>query len=157
MALYLLFHPAIDLCYQCIAEVESSQGRITKNPSHLGEYQISYGYWLDANLPGQWEDTRSKAYAQYTMYSYWTRYAKEALHNQDCYLLSRHHNDGPRLTKYSKTYGDAIMMMYCDKCEKLTKHAYKGERIWKCAKCQNPYQEPKEPVDLSPLKEKYQK
>ena len=64
----------------------------------LGAYQISRAYWLDSGVSGNWEDVRDNAYAEAVMFWYFTRYASEALWNDDFEHLAKLHNGGPSQT-----------------------------------------------------------
>lgn len=146
LALYLAFNPQLSNCYESIAGVESHWGAYTNNPTHLGPYQISQAYWTDANMPGQWEDVNNPSYAELTMYRYWSRYASAALQDRDCHTLARIHHAGPTLSNASISYGDKVMMLYCDKCEQLTKHKRRPLKQWECVRCHELYQEPEPPT-----------
>lgn len=62
----------------------------------LGPYQIKREYWLDAQVPGSFEQVRDRAYAERVILAYWVRYCPTALRNLDFQTLARVHNGGPK-------------------------------------------------------------
>jgi hypothetical protein len=82
-----------------IRQVESSN---LPNPEpgddgkSIGPYQISYAYWLDADMPdGCYEDCRDRAYAERVILRYWQRYCPKALRGLVLRTLAVTHNLGP--------------------------------------------------------------
>src|SRR5262245_20264492 len=49
----------------------------------IGPYQIHRAYWIDAKLPGRFEDCRDPDYARAVVLAYWKRYCPEALERLD--------------------------------------------------------------------------
>jgi hypothetical protein len=62
----------------------------------IGPYQIHYGYWQDADVPGAYEDCRDLAYARRVVIGYWRRYCPQALGALEAEVLARVHNGGPK-------------------------------------------------------------
>jgi hypothetical protein len=62
----------------------------------IGPYQIHYGYWQDADVPGAFEDCRDLAYARRVVIGYWRRYCPQAFRALDAEVLARVHNGGPK-------------------------------------------------------------
>lgn len=73
--------------------------------SAIGPYQIHKNYWIDARLPGRFEDCRDPAYARSVVLAYWKRYAPKALAALDAEVLARVHNGGPDGHKEACTVG----------------------------------------------------
>ncbi|MFO1011530.1 MAG: hypothetical protein U1F29_15830 [Planctomycetota bacterium] len=69
----------------------------------IGPYQIHRAYWLDARLPGRWEDCRDPRYARAVVLAYWKRYCPDALAALDVETLVRVHNGGPDGAKETST------------------------------------------------------
>lgn len=61
----------------------------------IGPYQIHRAYWIDARLPGRFEDCRDPRYARAVVIAYWRRYCPKALVELDAQTLTRVHNGGP--------------------------------------------------------------
>lgn len=61
----------------------------------IGPYQIWRVYWIDARLPGDYQDCRRADYAERVMLAYWARYCPRALEARDFETLARVHNGGP--------------------------------------------------------------
>ncbi|MBI5362961.1 MAG: hypothetical protein HZA53_07255 [Planctomycetes bacterium] len=61
----------------------------------IGPYQIHRAYWIDARVPGRWEDCRDPRYARAVVIAYWKRYCPKALEALDPETLARVHNGGP--------------------------------------------------------------
>lgn len=90
-----VFSPMTDLL-SAIQAVETPAGiNLDLNHDHIGPYQISYAYWLDSGVPGQWEDCLNSDYSQQVMMAYWERYVPEALAERDYEVLARTHYGGP--------------------------------------------------------------
>ncbi len=72
-------------------------GAIGDNGTSLGPYQISYAYWVDAQMPyGTWNRCLvDKAYSEEVMKRYWRRYCPNAYKNGNWEILARVHNGGP--------------------------------------------------------------
>lgn len=71
------------------------------NGNALGGYQIWRVYWQDATewcteLGGEYEQVRSRAYAERVVVAYWHRYCRQALRDGDLEVLARVHNGGPK-------------------------------------------------------------
>ena len=62
----------------------------------IGPFQIHRRYWVDARLPGRYEDCRDRAYAERVVAAYMRRYVPEAWHQGDAEVIARTHNGGPR-------------------------------------------------------------
>ena len=62
----------------------------------IGPYQIHRAYFLDAGLPGRYEDCRDPEYSRRVVIAYWRRWCPEALERSDAEVLARVHNGGPR-------------------------------------------------------------
>lgn len=62
----------------------------------LGPFQIQRSHWIDAGLPGRYEDCRDPAYARREVLAYWERWCPQALARNDAEVLARVHNGGPR-------------------------------------------------------------
>jgi len=63
--------------------------------SAIGPYQIRRAYWIDARVPGRFEDCRDARYARAVVLAYWKRYGAKALEARDAETLARIHNGGP--------------------------------------------------------------
>ena len=83
--------------------VESS-GRLSPDPGDggraLGPYQIWRVYWTDAlehapELGGQYQDVCIRAYAEWVMVAYWSRYCPRAIETMDYRTLAVTHHLGP--------------------------------------------------------------
>lgn len=66
----------------------------------IGPYQIHRVYWEDAlraqpSLGGDYQDCRSRAYAERVIAAYMQRWVPEAWHDGDAEILARVHNGGP--------------------------------------------------------------
>jgi hypothetical protein len=61
----------------------------------LGPYQIHRAYWLDAGVPGRYEDCRDERYARRVVLAYFERWCPTALARCDAEVLARVHNGGP--------------------------------------------------------------
>jgi hypothetical protein len=81
--------------FSALHEVETPQGIIISSKEYVGGYEISWAYWYDSGVPGQWADCVDDKYSERVMIAYWHRYAKEALENKDFEVLARIHNGGP--------------------------------------------------------------
>jgi hypothetical protein len=62
----------------------------------IGPMQIHRVYWLDAKMPGRYEQVKYRRYARQTVLRYWHRYAGKALTDGDWETLARTHNGGPQ-------------------------------------------------------------
>lgn len=76
----------------------------------LGRLQIWEIYWVDAieycpDIAGEYQDCRSKAYAERVVVAYLLRYAPQAVKNKDFETLARIHNGGPKGHKRKSTMG----------------------------------------------------
>jgi hypothetical protein len=71
----------------------------------IGPYQIHRRYWLDARLPGRFEDCRDPEYARRTVLAYWKRWCPAALERGDAEVLARVHNGGPDGAREACTLG----------------------------------------------------
>lgn len=69
----------------------------------LGPFQIHRSYWLDARIPGRFEDCFDPAYARRVVLAYWRRHCPAALEALDAEVLARVHNGGPAGTRKSGT------------------------------------------------------
>jgi len=93
---------SLDEILAALAEVETGGhpegGRHARGDggSALGPYQIHRAYWLDARLPGAWEDCAGEAYSRRVVLAYWRRWCPRALQELDAETLARVHNGGPR-------------------------------------------------------------
>lgn len=87
---------------------------------HIGNFQISYAYWLDSNTPGRWEDCLDDDYSKRVMLNYWRRYVPDALRNRDFEVLARTHYGGPNGAKKESTE------MYWGLVEKEIKNVRSG-------------------------------
>jgi hypothetical protein len=91
-----------------ICQVETSGGKVKTDGDGgkaIGPYQIWRVYWKDANLSGDYQQCRNKAYAERVVLAYWRRYAPEALAKGDFETLARIHNGGPAGANRSATVG----------------------------------------------------
>lgn len=61
----------------------------------IGPFQVHRAYWIDARVPGRWEDCRDPRYARAVVVAYWKRYCPKALEALDAETLARVHNGGP--------------------------------------------------------------
>lgn len=61
----------------------------------LGPYQIHRAHWVDAGLPGRYEDCRDPLYARREVIAYFERWCPTALVRCDAEVLARVHNGGP--------------------------------------------------------------
>lgn len=91
--------------FSALATVESGgdDAAVGDGGKSIGRYQIGRLYWMDAKVPGRYEDVLDPAYAERVMLAYWSRWCPEALANRDYEVLSRVHNGGPRGAKKSAT------------------------------------------------------
>ncbi|MCB9879581.1 MAG: hypothetical protein H6835_18455 [Planctomycetes bacterium] len=76
----------------------------------IGPYQIHRVYWLDANefaaeLGGDYQDCRRRAYAERVIDAYMRRYAAEAWRIGDAETVARVHNGGPNGAQKQATLG----------------------------------------------------
>ena len=95
---------------------EPNDGRDTIGAAgEIGPYQITYAYWLDSNVKGEWKLCKQKAYAEKVMLAYWKRYDHKALKNKDLEILARIHNGGPR------GYEKESTIPYWEKVKKILK------------------------------------
>lgn len=62
----------------------------------LGPYQITWAYWFDSGVPGQYSQVSEVNYAQAVITAYMNRYARSAIQSRDWVRLARIHNGGPR-------------------------------------------------------------
>jgi hypothetical protein len=62
----------------------------------IGPYQIHREHWMDAGLPGRFEDCRDPSYARREVIAYWKRWCPGALESRDAEVLARVHNGGPK-------------------------------------------------------------
>lgn len=62
----------------------------------IGPLQIQRAYWLDARVPGRYEQCRDPRYARSVVLAYWARWCPHALESADLRTLARIHNGGPR-------------------------------------------------------------
>jgi hypothetical protein len=96
-----------------ILAVEGWKGPGTRGAAgEIGPYQITYGYWLDANMPGKFTDCESKEYSQQVMERYWKRYCPGAWLSGDLETLAAVHHWGPkgtRLKEYKDDYVARVM------------------------------------------------
>lgn len=102
--------------FEAIAAVETGgcadpDAAVGDNDRSIGRYQIGRLYWLDANLPGTWEDVRDPAYARRTMLAYFRRWCPAALEALDFHTLARYHNGGPTLnvSPSAHRYADRVL------------------------------------------------
>lgn len=77
-------------------ERKGGQDMIGDNGRSIGPYQIQRDYWIDAGLPGRYEDCHDPDYARRVVLAYWRRYCPDALERCDAEILARTHNGGPR-------------------------------------------------------------
>ena len=61
----------------------------------IGPYQVHRAHWMDARLPGRFEDCRDPQYARREVLAYWKRWCPVALESCDAEVLARVHNGGP--------------------------------------------------------------
>jgi hypothetical protein len=86
----------MDGFFNAIQKVETPAGvDVSLNKDHIGPYQISYAYWQDSGVPGEWQDCLADAYSRRVMLAYWERYVPEALKSDDFETLARVHYGGP--------------------------------------------------------------
>lgn len=69
----------------------------------IGPYQIHRAYFIDAGVPGRYEDCRDADYARRVVIAYWQRWCPDALARRDAEVLVRIHNGGPRGAQKSST------------------------------------------------------
>lgn len=74
----------------------------------IGPLQISYAYWFDAvefdeTIGGCYADCRKIEYAKRIVLTYWKRYAKMAIRDNNYEVLARVHNGGPKGHKKKAT------------------------------------------------------
>jgi hypothetical protein len=100
--------PKIERLLDAIRQVETGQHPDPANAlgdqgRSLGPYQITYAYWKDSGVPGQYKQVRNRAYAERVVTAYWQRYCPEALARNDWRTLAKVHNGGPRGPQVLKT------------------------------------------------------
>ena len=86
-----------------LAKVESNHddSAVGDNGKAIGRYQIWQVYWSDAieyvpAIKGQYNDVKSKDYAERIIVAYLIRYARAAVKAKDWETLARIHNGGPK-------------------------------------------------------------
>lgn len=62
----------------------------------LGPYQIHRPYFVDAGVPGSYEDCRDPDYSRRVVIAYWKRWCPDALEHRNAEVLARIHNGGPQ-------------------------------------------------------------
>ena len=100
--------PKIERLFDAIRQVETGDHLDPANARgdegrSLGPYQITFAYWKDSGVPGQYNQVRNRAYAERVMIAYWQRFCPEALARGDWRTLAKVHNGGPRGTIAPKT------------------------------------------------------
>ncbi len=90
-------HPQISTLLSALEQVESAGNpdAIGDHGRSLGPLQITRPYWLDAGMPGHYDQVRDPRYARLTVIRYWRRYCPQALACADLQTLARTHNGGP--------------------------------------------------------------
>jgi hypothetical protein len=91
-----------------IVESNNSDAAVGDNGRAIGRYQIWEIYWRDAvafapYLKGEYQDVRSKDYAERIITAYLLRYARDAVECKDFERLARIHNGGPKGYKKKAT------------------------------------------------------
>jgi hypothetical protein len=61
----------------------------------IGPYQIHKLYWMDAKIPGDYQQCREQQYAERVIKAYMLRYATDAWLTCDAEIIARTHNGGP--------------------------------------------------------------
>ncbi len=61
----------------------------------LGPLQIHRNYWLDAGIPGNYEDCAELSYSWQVLQAYMQIYVPMAWENADAEVIARTHNGGP--------------------------------------------------------------
>jgi hypothetical protein len=77
-------------------ERDAGRSALGDSGRSLGPLQIQRAYWLDAGVPGRYEDCCDPAYARAVAIAYWKRWCPAALAEVDAETLARVHNGGPR-------------------------------------------------------------
>lgn len=73
----------------------------------LGPLQIHAGYWMDAGVPGRYEDCADYAYSVRVVSAYLRKHAPRAWAAGDITTLARVHNGGPAGARKAATSGYA--------------------------------------------------
>lgn len=91
-----------------VVESNNNDAAVGDNGRAIGRYQIWEIYWHDAvefcpSLKGEYQDVRSKDYAERIITAYLLRYARDAVECKDFEQLARIHNGGPKGHKKKAT------------------------------------------------------
>lgn len=93
-----------------LAKVESNHNddAIGDKGKAIGRYQIWQVYWSDAieyvpAIKGEYNDVKSKDYAERIIVAYLIRYARAAVKAKDWETLARIHNGGPKGARKNAT------------------------------------------------------
>ena len=62
----------------------------------IGPYQIHRLYWMDAGVPGDYQECRRRDYAERVVAAYMQRWVPDAWRNSDAETIARTHNGGPK-------------------------------------------------------------
>lgn len=87
-----------DSFFRALHQVETSgrHGPIRGDGGRaLGPLQIHVGYWMDAGVPGRYEDCADYAYSVRVVSAYLRKHAPRAWAAGDVRTLARVHNGGP--------------------------------------------------------------
>ena len=90
-------------CVETGGERDGGERAIGDQGRSIGPFQIQRAYWIDAGVPGRYEDCRDAAYARTVVIAYWKRWCPDALERTDAEVLARTHNGGPRGMRKAST------------------------------------------------------